>query len=207
MMAASRFDIGAGNHAAPPPVWRRLFHLAAGSAIPVAGICLPDPFLVLALAALAAGGLGLDLARFRMDGLNRIFLRWLAPLLKSGERSRVTGATYMAIAALVVFLVFDRPVAVAALLFLSMGDPAAALVGSRVPGPRIFGKSPVGTVAFIAVSWVAVAALVSAGVIDYHWGFLAGAAIAGLAELAPLPVDDNITVPISAGAAMYFFGV
>lgn len=188
-------------------MWRRLFHLTAGSSIPVAGIFVPDLLMVLALAALAAGGLGLDLARFRVEGLNRIFLRWLAPLLKSDEGRRITGATYMAIAALVVFLVFDRPVAVAALLFMSLGDPAAALVGRRMPGLRIFGKSPVGTAAFIAVSWAVVGLLVGSGVVDYHWGLMAGAVAAGLAELAPLPVDDNITVPIAAATAMYFFGV
>ncbi len=206
-MAVSGFDIGVDIHGAPPPVWRRLFHLTAGSSIPVAGIFVPDLLMVLALAALAAGGLGLDLARFRVEGLNRIFLRWLAPLLKSDEGRRITGATYMAIAALVVFLVFDRPVAVAALLFMSLGDPAAALVGRRMPGLRIFGKSPVGTAAFIAVSWAVVGLLVGSGVVDYHWGLMAGAVAAGLAELAPLPVDDNITVPIAAATAMYFFGV
>ena len=206
-MSASGSDIQTDPHLAPPPVWRRLFHLTAGSTIPVAGIFAPELFMVVATAALTAGGLGLDLARFRAERLNRIFLRWLAPLLKPDEGSRVTGATYMAMAALAVFLLFDRTVAVAALLFLSLGDPAAALVGRGMPGPRIFGKSPVGTAAFIAVSWAVVGVLVFAGVVEYHWGLIAGAVAAGLAELAPLPVDDNLTVPIAAGAVMFFLGV
>ncbi len=190
-----------------PPVWRRLFHLTAGSTIPLAGIFTPETVMVWALAALSAGGLGMDLARFRIGWLNRVFLGWLAPLLKSNEASRVTGATYMALAALAVFLVFERPVAVAALLFLSLGDPAAALAGRRMPGPRVFGKSPGGTAAFIAVSWAVVGALVATGVVEYHWGFMAGAVAAGLAELAPLPIDDNLTVPIAAAGVMYLTGV
>ncbi len=190
-----------------PPVWRRLFHLTAGSTIPLAGIFTPETVMVWALAALSAGGLGMDLARFRIGWLNRVFLGWLAPLLKSNEASRVTGATYMALAALAVFLVFERPVAVAALLFLSFGDPAAALAGRRMPGPRVFGKSPGGTAAFIAVSWAVVGALVATGVVEYHWGFMAGAVAAGLAELAPLPIDDNLTVPIAAAGVMYLTGV
>lgn len=163
--------------------------------------------MIPALAVLAAGGLGLDLVRFRVDRLNRIFLRWLAPLLKADEGSRITGATYMVLAALAVFLIFDRPVSVAALLFLSLGDPAAALVGRRMPGPRIFGKSPVGTAAFIAVSWMVVGGMVVGGVVDYHWGLIAGAVAAGLTELAPAPVDDNLSVPIVAATAMHIFGV
>ena len=206
-MSASGFDISIDTQPAPPPVWRRLFHLTAGSTIPLAGIFAPDLVMVVATAILTAGGLGLDLARLRVERLNRAFLRWLAPLLKSDEGRRVTGATYMAMSALAVFLLFDRTVAVAALLFLSLGDPAAALVGRRMPGPRIFGKSPVGTAAFIAVSWAVVGVLVATGVVDYHWGLMAGAVAAGVVELAPLPVDDNLTVPIAAGAVMFFSGV
>ena len=89
------------------------------------------------MAVLAVISLGLDLVRFRMAGLNRLFLRWLAPLLKHDEDHKITGASYMLAAALIAFLIFDRQVAVLALLFLALGDPAAALVGSRIPGPRI----------------------------------------------------------------------
>ena len=163
--------------------------------------------MIIALAALTAGGFALDLARFRFDWLNQRFLRWLAPLLKARETRRITGANYMVLAALVVFLFFNQPVAVAALLFLSLGDPAAALVGMRTPGPRIFGKSPGGTVAFIVAAWGVAGILVATGVVEYHWGLLAGGVVAGLAELAPLPLDDNLSVPIAAGLAMHFFGV
>jgi len=36
---------------------------------------------------------------------------------------------------------------------------------------------------------------------------LAGAAVAALVELASLPPDDNLTIPIAAGAAMHLLGV
>ena len=125
---------------APPPVWRRLFHLVAGSSIPVAGIFAPEAGMVVGLAVVSAGGLGLDLVRFRVSWLNRQFLRWLAPLLKHDEGRRLTGATYLVIGALFAFLFYGSDVAVPAMLFLSLGDPAAALVGRRMPGspaPRI----------------------------------------------------------------------
>ena len=113
-----------------PPLGRRLFHLIAGSGIPLAGIFAPQPELAASVAVLALISLGLDLVRFRMAGLNRLFLRWLAPLLKHDEDRKITGASYMLAAALIAFLIFDRQVAVLALLFLALGDPAAALVGS-----------------------------------------------------------------------------
>ena len=187
-----------------PPVWRRIFHLIAGSSIPIAGIFVASAYMVIALAALSAGALALDLVRFRVQWLNRYFLRWLAPLLKGSEKDRITGATYLIIAALVVFGLFDPTIAVASLLFLSLGDPAAALVGRAMPGPRIRGKSPGGTAAFFAVSLAVVGLLGAAGVIEYHWGLLVGAAVAALVELASLPPDDNLTIPLISGGAMHF---
>ena len=199
-------NIGARGNT-PPPVWRRIFHLVAGSSIPVAGIFAPETAIVAALAVLSAGGLGLDLARFRISWMNRQFLRWLAPLLKEGESHRFTGATYMVIAALFTFLFFGSEVAVPALLFLALGDPAAAIIGRRLPGPRVFGKSPGGSAAFVVVALLVVAVLIAGGANDYHWGLLVGALIAALVELAPLPTDDNLSIPLIAGASMHFLGV
>ena len=187
---------------AAPPLGRRLFHAVAGSLPPLAGIFAPMPELVIILAVLALGSLSLDLTRFRVSWLNRLFLRWLRPLLKSSEDRRITGATYLLVAAFLSFLLFDQAVAIAVLLFLSLGDPAAALVGRPMPGPRLFGKSPVGTLAFIGVSLLVGAALVVAGIAPFHWGLLAGAMVAGLVELAPLPGDDNLWVPLIAGGVM-----
>ena len=191
----------------PPPVWRRWFHLIAGSSIPVAGIFASDWGMVAALAVLSGGGLGLDLLRFRIQWLNQQFLRWLSPLLKSDEGRRLTGATYLMVGALFTFLLFGPEVAVPALLFLSLGDPAAAVVGRRMPGPRIFGKSPGGTAAFVALGLVTVGALTGSGAVEYHCGLLIGALIAGLVELAPVDLDDNLTIPLIAGASMHFLGV
>jgi glycerol-3-phosphate acyltransferase PlsY len=163
--------------------------------------------MLIALGVLAVGGLAFDLVRMRLPRLNQLLVRWLAPLLKQGEDRQVTGATYLAIAAFVAFLLFDRAVAVPALLFLSLGDPLAALVGRRMPGPRVFGKSPGGTAAFVAVALVIVAVLAGSGAVEYHWGLLVGAVLAGLVELTPLPLDDNLTVPLISGAVMYLLGV
>ena len=190
------------NQSAGPPLPRRIFHALAGSTPPIAGIFAPLPELVIVLGVLAAGSLALDLARFRVAGLNRLFMRWLRPLLKSSEGNRVTGATWLLLAAALAFLLFDREIAVAALLFLAWGDPAAALVGRPMPGPRVLGKSPAGTLAFIGVSLLAAGVLVWAGFMPWHWGFAAGAVVAGLVELLPLPGDDNLWVPLAAGAVM-----
>ena len=191
---------------AQPRIWRRLFHVLAGSTIPIAAIFAPERELLIGLAVLAAGALAIDLTRLGISPLNRWYLRWLAPLLKSDEASRITGATYMLIAALPVFWLFGKDVGVPVMFFLSLGDPAAAIVGSRLPGPRVFGKSPGGTAAFVAAGAAIAGLLVAAGAIEYHWALWAGAVIAAVVELAGLPPDDNLTIPLIAGTAMWAMG-
>ena len=188
-------------------MWRRLFHVFAGSTIPIAGIFAPEGAFLVALAALAVGGLALDLARFGMGPLNRVYMRWMAPLLKSDEESHITGATYMLIAALLVFWLYGKSVGVPVMFFLSLGDPAAAIVGRRMPGPRLLGKSPGGTVAFAAVGASVVGLLLGFGAVDYHWSLWAGTVIAALVELTGIPPDDNLTIPLIAGTAMWAMAV
>ena len=129
----------------PPRIWRRLFHLIAGSSIPLAGIFAPELEFVLALTVLAAGSVVLELSRFGIGPLNRVYMRWMAPLLKEEETSRMTGATHMLVASAVVFWLFGKEVGVPVMFYLSLGDPVAAIVGRRLPGPRLAGKSPGGT--------------------------------------------------------------
>ncbi|MDE2939207.1 MAG: hypothetical protein OXR67_09885 [Chloroflexota bacterium] len=187
-----------------PPWPRRLFHAAVGTAIPVTAYFLPDLLPIILIGILAAASLALDLVRFRVPWLNRQFLYWLSLLVKKEEEAHITGATYLLIAAFVSFLVFDKEIAVAVLLFLSLGDPAAALIGRPVPGPRIMGKSPIGTMAFVGVSLLVIAVLATTGVLEFQWVLVVAAVVAGLVELAPLPLDDNLTVPLISGACAQY---
>ena len=190
-----------------PPIGRRLFHVVAGSCIPLAGIFLSETVMIWALAILAAQGLVLDLVRFRVGWLNALFMRSMAPLLKEDEAGHITGATYMLIAALIVFVLYGKEVGIPVMFFLSLGDPAAAMMGRRMPGPRILGKSPGGTAAFIGVGAIAVAVLLAADGIDHHWALWAGVAVAGVVELLSIPPDDNLAIPLLAGTAMFLLGV
>ena len=193
--------------AAPPQIGRRLFHVVAGSCIPLAGIFLSETVMIWALAILAAQGLVLDLVRFRVGWLNALFMRLMAPLLKEDEAGHITGATYMLIAALIVFVLYGKEVGIPVMFFLSLGDPAAAMMGRRMPGPRILGKSPGGTAAFIGVGATAVAVLLATDGIDHHWALWVGVTVAGLVELASIPPDDNLAIPLLAGTAMFLLGV
>ena len=185
-----------------PLLWRRLFHAAAGSAIPVIAVFTTAEVMVALTATLAGSAIATEAVRLKLPEVNRQAIRWFSPLLKTSERRAPTAATYLVIASLVSFLVFDKSVAIVALLFVALGDPVAALVGSRVPGPRLAGKSPLGTVAFALVGLVTAWVLVAVDVLENYGAAAVGAGVAAVVELAPMPLDDNLTVPLVSGAAM-----
>ena len=146
--------------------------------------------------------LALDASRVRVGPLNRLFMLLFAPILKRSEASEISGATWFLIAAFFTFYFYGPGVALPALLFIAVGDPAAALVGTHLPGPRFWGKSPGGSVAFVAAALTVWALVCALGFGYWSWAVIIAAVVAAAVELAPLPLDDNLTVPLIAGAVM-----
>ena len=152
--------------------------------------------------------MALDLTRFRIPWINRRFIYWLAPLLKDDERRRFTGATFMVIGALFSFLLFGPQVAVAALLFLALGRPCRGLGRKAVAGPKDTGQVSGGDRRlYPGLSGGNGSADRKRGNRLSLGAVGRGSAVAGLVELASLPPDDNLSIPLIAGAAMYFLGV
>ena len=187
---------------APPPVGRRVFHLVAASATTLLALVLPERPYMLLVGGGALLALALDAARPRVGPLNRLFLRLWGPILKESEAAELTGATWFLIAAFFTFYFYGAETAVPALLFVAVGDPAAALVGQRCPGPRFWGKSPAGAAAFIAAALAMWAILSAVGVGGWSWAIVIAGVVAAAVEIAPLPLDDNLTVPLISGAAL-----
>ena len=179
-----------------PTLWpRRVFHLLAGSSLPLGVLFLP---LDTVEWLLIAGSLGAVAA---VDRVNDWMVRNL-PFFKEAESRQITGATYMWLSATFLVFVFDKEVAVLALLFLSVGDPFAALIGVRDHRTRMYGKSLVGTAAFAGVALGTGLLATLHPDVPLVWWIAPGALVAALAEFAPTPFDDNLTVPIASAAAM-----
>ncbi|MBI2847241.1 MAG: hypothetical protein HYX82_05100 [Chloroflexi bacterium] len=186
---------------------RRLFHIVAGSVFPTLAIFLPEMLILTLLAVLAAVMVLAELVRFVSPTFNRWFIRFLRILLKEKEFSQVTGATYLALSSFLAFLVFDKEVAILSLFFLSLGDPVAALVGQRFGKHRVFKKSLEGALAFFATS---IAIGLAVGLISLGVRFpvvVSGAVFGALIEVLPIPIDDNVTIPILSGALMSLVGL
>ncbi len=106
----------------------------------------------------------------------------------------------MAVAFFLALLIFPRTIAVAAMLYNSLGDAAAALVGRRWGRHRVhWGKSWEGAGAAFIVNLGIGLLLPGIAPIPAIVGAVAGAAI----EFAPLPLDDNLRVTLGAGLALW----
>lgn len=179
--------------------WRRVFHAASGIVIS-AGLLFVDPPWLLATAVL--GGitlllLAVDLARLGVPAVNRLFFRLLRRLASPREARRPASSTWYMAGCFVAVAVFPRSVAVASILVLALADPLASYVGRRW-GRRPWGS---GTVEGSAV-FLSVAVLVLWPVAG--WGAALVAAVGTtLVERIPWALDDNLTVPLTAGFLLW----
>ncbi|MDR0599254.1 MAG: phosphatidate cytidylyltransferase [Treponema sp.] len=193
---------------APPPipdrrrteVVRKALHFLIGLAPVLAG--LNRTFTL----ALLAGG---TLAYAVMEALRR---RGLAvPLIStltvfaSRRRDRgrfVLGPVTLGAGAFLSLLIFPPDVAAVAVYALAFGDGTASLAGKfigRIRPPCLWGKSLEGSLACF------LGALLSARLASGSWRTALIAAIAAaVTELLPVRDWDNIIIPLTVGAAVFF---
>lgn len=182
-----------------PEVLRKTVHLGA-LLLPVAiwfldRIIWQWPLLLVTLLVIV-----LDLARLSDRRLNAFFRQMLGPVLRRHEEHELLGSSYLMLACLLAAWIFPREVAVAAMSYLILGDGLAGLVGKKWGRrPLLFGKTWEGTAAcLLACLAVGLVCLPS-------WRLaVAGALIAAIVELLPLPLDDNFAIPLVAGALLLF---
>ena len=186
----------------PPPLGRRVFHLVAATGTTLLSLVIPEhPYLFL-IGSGALFSLAMETSRLRSPRLNRLYMAVFGPILKQSESAEITGATWFLIAAFFTFFFYGPEIALPVLLFVAIGDPAAALVGTHFPGPRFWGKSPSGIVAFIAAALAVWAVVCAAGYGQWSWAIVVAAVVAAVVEFAPTPIDDNLTVPLIGGAVL-----
>lgn len=185
---------------------RKAIHLAS-VAVPLGVWMAPRGVAAAVLVGGAAVALLVELARRHLRPVRYAFLRRTRTLLRTHERRGLAGATWMALAYAAAVLLFPRPVAVLAMLFNALGDAAAALVGKRWGRHRTaWGKSWEGFAAGVATNaGVALAVAWRAPELGLAPA-LAGALAAAAAEMAPLPLDDNLRVTLAGGAAILLAG-
>lgn len=181
---------------------RGLFHILGGLSIAITGLFIPSMTFLILLGIATAIFLVAEFLRFRVPGINQWFCRRLEPVMREYETTRLTGSTYMVVAALITFLAFPKDVAVVAISFLAVGDPMGTMVGRHLGKVKLRRKTLEGCLSCLVSS-------IAAGLIFYYAGLdvrlstvLTGAFVATIVEAIELPVNDNLAIPLSSGAVM-----
>ena len=150
---------------------------------------------------LTVTAIGLDVLRIHERRVRRFFRTFFAGMIREHEQFGLLGSTYLLLAALLAIEIFPRPVAAAAIGFTVIGDAFAAIVGRAYCRHTLFQKSVEGMLGGLAacLAWAAFLALGG----HLPWGVaLAGAMVASLIELLPIPLDDNLGITLFAGYTM-----
>ena len=181
---------------------RKLVHLSS-AAIPLVYCFASRAFMLTALSILTGAALVIELLRARHPGCRAFIDRWLGRIIRGAEAGTMTGATFVVLGGLLTIALFPRRIAIAALLFLSISDALASLIGIKFGKTRFLGKSLAGSMAF----FISAAVIVFITQPAEPWIGLAGALIATAVEALPLKIagrklDDNVTIPLSAGIVM-----
>ena len=182
---------------------RKLYHVLGGLGLLAMYICLGRTLGLGALLAIFLVVTAADFIRLRNPAINEFFFRYFKQFIRDNERDTLTGTPWYVLGILLVLLLYHLPAAVYGVLFLSVGDVAATSVGQRWGSIKISGKKSLqGTAAFL-ISALAAGLLVSHFYMPVVSGVIfAGAAAATLMEILPVPVNDNLTIPLVSGFVM-----
>ena len=176
---------------------RKLWHLFGGIIPLIYLFILRERGTVLFfLAPILLGFLLFDILRLKNAELNERIFNYLSTIILEKDRNQLSGSTYFLLSSFITILLFKREIAVVAILFMSLGDTVAAIIGNRFGKTAIFGKTLEGSLGCFIFCF-----FVSLFFFDI-WVSLGGALTASLIEILPLRLDDNLLIPPVSGAVL-----
>jgi dolichol kinase len=177
---------------------RKLIHLS-GAAFPLLYLVAPRGIVLLVALVCLVFVVAIEWGRQRWAPLERFFEWFIGPALREGEERNPTTGTWSMLGIIVTVVAFNRAVAIPAMFYAHLGDPAAEVVGRRWGRHRLpNGKSLEGSLGCFAVC--VLIGLVCSWILPLSLGIaIVGALTAALAEASPLPQGDNLWMaPLSA---------
>ena len=186
---------------------RKAIHLCS-VAIPIYYFLTPRDVALRLCVPVTVFALIVDVARHYYPPLKKLFNRTFGWLLRSHEtdrdRKRLSGATWVLISATLAIWIFPKIIAITGFCVLIVADMAAALIGRRFGRRKFLAKTVEGSAAFFVSALLVVAFLPKIEYAPSEYLIGAGAAlVATIVEALPVDLDDNFSVPMSFGAAMW----
>jgi dolichol kinase len=179
---------------------RKIVHLTT-LIIPVGYALTSEETVILFLVPFFLALLLVDLLRHFHSGMASLFQKYFfGRVLREEEKPALMGSTYFIFSTILTILLFPKSIAIASILILILSDTAAALIGKGVGRVKLFGKTLEGSMAFLITSLLIVWIYPH---LDRFPGSLAALG-ATLIEILPIRVNDNLSIPLVAGAIMVF---
>jgi dolichol kinase len=189
-------------------VVRKLIHLCSLS-IPIIYYFIPKLTAVSILGILTILAIIIDVSRHLSPSFGKIFYMGFGFLLRKHEVDRkkknLNGATYVFISALLGVIIFPKVLFLTAFPVLIISDSTAALICRKYGKHKLLAKSLEGTLAFFISASIVVlfTPKLNGSILEYFIGFLAVAFGAIVENISFGFADDNLTIPISVGFAMW----
>jgi dolichol kinase len=177
--------------------WRKLIHLSA-LLVPVLAQVTSKTFVLVALSIVTIIYVLEELLRLKGHRLPLI-TSFTLKMSRPAETGRfVIRPVYLALGIILALFLFPTKIAYASIAIAAVGDPVAAYVGERIGHRHVRPKKTLeGLVAGFLAS------LLLASLLITPIEALVGSTGAMLMELVDVP-DDNLIMPIGAGALMTF---
>ena len=131
-----------------------------------------------------------------------IFLKKrLRAQLREDERKKgLTGATYLFLSMSITIFIFEKNIAVPALLILTLADSFAAIIGKLKGKHKFLCKSIEGSITF----FLFVLGILCIFVPEIGITIIVIALLITIVEALPIPINDNILIPIFAGIFLMY---
>ena len=147
----------------------------------------------------------IEYLRISSISVKNIFDKYLFSMLRNHEKSgKYTGATWVFISSTLSIGIFPKDIAVISLIYMSIGDTAAGLIGRKFGRIKIYNKTLEGALAGF------IFCLIVGLMIDLNLSktlVAIGALSAAIIELMPISIDDNLRIPLFTGTVMYVMSI
>jgi len=183
-------------------IGRKLYHLLGGLSLLSLYYILGRERALLFYAVFFILVLAMDVARLSIPALNQFVFERFSSFIRQSEEHKLTGTPPYILGIGLSLLLFSPGIATAAVCFLAFGDVSASAIGEQYGKTKIRDKSLEGTAAFVIACMFAGLFLFLMG-ISVSPGIMAlGIVAAAGVELFPLPINDNLVIPLISGGVM-----
>ncbi len=180
---------------------RKLIHLISLS-IPIGYSFIARDTTLVILAGVFVLSLSLEIGRLFIPRIRSRVNPIFSPIMRVAEERKLSGATYLLAGAWITIYFFEKEIALVVLLLVSLSDAAAAIVGTAYGKIHLWQKTLEGSAAFFASTGLILIVMMNLSVEQ----MLAGLFISTLIELLPIPVNDNLTLPVLTALVMQSIG-